>query len=175
MKKNFFSPLLFVAVFGSGIRDPGSGMGKNQDPGSGINIPDPPHCLLYHSLYCIFCCLCRFCGRAKRNPHCGQGSSLSRWWTWRRWRVRTARLANRRGHWSQAWGRGFSCLNFMWLRKFRGTLVYSLVWMRLPIRWIRIRSYVIVFGGSGSKLTDVINCKTRQIYVKNCEGGWDLA
>jgi hypothetical protein len=27
----------------SGIRDPGSGMGKNQDPGSGINIPDPQH------------------------------------------------------------------------------------------------------------------------------------
>ncbi len=24
--------------------DPGSGMGKNQDPGSGINIPDPQHC-----------------------------------------------------------------------------------------------------------------------------------
>jgi hypothetical protein len=41
-KKNF-SPLSFVAVFGSGIRDPGSGMGKNQDPGSGINIPDPQH------------------------------------------------------------------------------------------------------------------------------------
>ncbi len=48
-KKNFFSPV-FVAVFGSGIRDPrsgirepGSGMDKNQDPGSGINIPDPPH------------------------------------------------------------------------------------------------------------------------------------
>jgi hypothetical protein len=40
---NFFSPLSFVAVFGSGIRDPGSGMGKNQDPGSGINIPDPQH------------------------------------------------------------------------------------------------------------------------------------
>ncbi len=95
-------------------------------------------------LYCIFCCLWRFCGRAKRKPHCGQGSSLSRWWTWRRWRVRTARLANRRGHWSQACGRGFSCLNFMWLRKFRGTLMYSRVWMRLPIRWIRIRSYVIV-------------------------------
>ncbi len=32
----FFSPLSFVAVFGSGIRDPGSGMGKNQDP-------DPQH------------------------------------------------------------------------------------------------------------------------------------
>jgi hypothetical protein len=27
-----------------GIRDPGSGMGKNPDPGSGINIPDPQHC-----------------------------------------------------------------------------------------------------------------------------------
>jgi hypothetical protein len=38
---NLFSPLSFVAVFGSGIRDLGSGMGKNQDPGSGINIPDP--------------------------------------------------------------------------------------------------------------------------------------
>jgi hypothetical protein len=31
MTSNFFSPLSFVAVF-----DPGSGMGKNQDPGSGI-------------------------------------------------------------------------------------------------------------------------------------------
>jgi hypothetical protein len=41
---NFFSPLSFVTVFGSGIRDPGSGMDKNQDPGSGINIPEPPHC-----------------------------------------------------------------------------------------------------------------------------------
>jgi hypothetical protein len=46
MTTNFFSPLSFVAVFGSGIRDPGSGMGKNQDPGSGINIPDPQHCLI---------------------------------------------------------------------------------------------------------------------------------
>jgi hypothetical protein len=44
MTTNFFSPLSFVAVFGSGVRDPGSGMGKNQDPGSGINIPDPQHC-----------------------------------------------------------------------------------------------------------------------------------
>jgi hypothetical protein len=45
MTTNFFSSLSFVAVFGSGIRDrdPGSGMGKNQDPGSGINIPDPQH------------------------------------------------------------------------------------------------------------------------------------
>jgi hypothetical protein len=35
MTKKNFSPLSFVAVFGSGIRDPGSGMGKNQDPGYG--------------------------------------------------------------------------------------------------------------------------------------------
>ncbi len=35
----FFHPsLLFL------ILDPGSGMGKNQDPGSGINILDPQHC-----------------------------------------------------------------------------------------------------------------------------------
>jgi len=26
-------------------------MGKNQDPGSGINILDPPHCLLLGDLY----------------------------------------------------------------------------------------------------------------------------
>jgi hypothetical protein len=43
MTKYFFSPISFVAVFGSEIPDPGSGMGKNQDPGSGINIPDPQH------------------------------------------------------------------------------------------------------------------------------------
>ncbi len=39
MKKKFFSSLSFVAVSESGIRgprDPGSGMGKNQDQGSGI-------------------------------------------------------------------------------------------------------------------------------------------
>ncbi len=33
MITNFFSHLSFVAVLGSEIRDPGSGMGKNQDPG----------------------------------------------------------------------------------------------------------------------------------------------
>ena len=50
MTTNFFSPLSFVAVFGSEIRDPGSGMGKNQDPGSEIRdkhpgsatLPTPP-------------------------------------------------------------------------------------------------------------------------------------
>ncbi len=42
--KFFFTPL-FCCCFGSGIRDPdpGSGMKKNQDPGSGMNIPDPEH------------------------------------------------------------------------------------------------------------------------------------
>ncbi len=37
--KFFFTSLLLLFL------DPGSGMGKNQDPGSGINIPDPQHCL----------------------------------------------------------------------------------------------------------------------------------
>jgi hypothetical protein len=61
LTKIFFSPLSFVAVFGSGIRDPGSeirdpgsGMGKNQDPGSGINIPNPPHWTLKCKKY-IYC------------------------------------------------------------------------------------------------------------------------
>jgi hypothetical protein len=40
LTKKIFPPLCLVAVFGSGIRDPGSGIGKNQDPGSGINIRD---------------------------------------------------------------------------------------------------------------------------------------
>ncbi len=30
-----------------GIRDPGSGMWKNPDPGSGINIPDPQHWMVH--------------------------------------------------------------------------------------------------------------------------------
>ncbi len=44
LTKFFFSSLSFLPVFGSEIRDPGSRMGKNQDPGSGINIPDTQHC-----------------------------------------------------------------------------------------------------------------------------------
>jgi hypothetical protein len=35
MTKNFFHPSLLLLFL-----DPGSGMVKNQDPGSGINIPD---------------------------------------------------------------------------------------------------------------------------------------
>jgi hypothetical protein len=38
LTKFFFHPCLLLLFL-----DPGSGMGKNQDPGSGINIPDPPH------------------------------------------------------------------------------------------------------------------------------------
>ncbi len=37
------TPSSFVAVVGSGVRDPGSGMDKSQDPRCGINIPDPQH------------------------------------------------------------------------------------------------------------------------------------
>jgi hypothetical protein len=43
MTTDFFAHLSFVAVFESGIRDPGSGTRKNQDPGPGKNIPDPQH------------------------------------------------------------------------------------------------------------------------------------
>ncbi len=48
MTTNFFFTPLFCSCFwirdpGSEIRDLGSGMDKNQDPGSGINIPDPQH------------------------------------------------------------------------------------------------------------------------------------
>ncbi len=44
--KNFPPPLLVLSLDpGSGIRDPGSGMDKNQDPGSGRNIQDPQDCI----------------------------------------------------------------------------------------------------------------------------------
>ncbi len=48
----FFNPLLLL------ILDLGSAMGKNQDPGTGINIPDPQHWLrgeiFGHFLYVYF-------------------------------------------------------------------------------------------------------------------------
>ncbi len=50
LTKDLFSPLSFLPVFGSEIRDPGSGMVKNQDRGSGINIPDPQHWLRHIQL-----------------------------------------------------------------------------------------------------------------------------
>jgi hypothetical protein len=70
MTTNFISPLSFVAVLGSGIRDPGSWMGKNQDPGSGINIPDPQHCI--HFRY--------------RFSHPGSGSQI---WIGKHWIILT--------------------------------------------------------------------------------------
>jgi hypothetical protein len=50
--------LLFLDP-GSEIWDPGSGMGKNQDPGSGINIPDPHHwqCQRYNGTFYVTACL----------------------------------------------------------------------------------------------------------------------
>jgi hypothetical protein len=44
--EKFFPPSSFGAVVGSGID-------KNQDPGSGINIPDPQHCIL-HFYFLLF-------------------------------------------------------------------------------------------------------------------------
>ncbi len=41
MIRNFFSSLSLVAVFGSGIRDPGSGMGKNKKSRSAIRDKHP--------------------------------------------------------------------------------------------------------------------------------------
>ncbi len=43
MTTNFFHPSLLLLVLdpGSEIRDPG--WVKNQDPGSGMKIPDPPY------------------------------------------------------------------------------------------------------------------------------------
>jgi hypothetical protein len=47
MTKSFLGPyhLLLFLDPGYGIQDPGSGMGKIQDTGSGIIIPDPQHWL----------------------------------------------------------------------------------------------------------------------------------
>ena len=42
MTTNFLFHPSFLLLF----LDPGSGMGKNQHPGSGLNIQDPQHCLL---------------------------------------------------------------------------------------------------------------------------------
>jgi hypothetical protein len=52
MTTNLFSPLSFVPAFGSGIRDPGSGMGKirirDKHPGSAtLLIPDIQICLVF--------------------------------------------------------------------------------------------------------------------------------
>jgi hypothetical protein len=53
MTSNFFhsSVLLLFLDPRSGIQDPGSGIGKNQVPGSGINIPNLQHCVYLIFLY----------------------------------------------------------------------------------------------------------------------------
>jgi hypothetical protein len=43
-------PPSFFAVVGSEILDPGAGIDKKQDPGSGINIRDPQHCFFLNKL-----------------------------------------------------------------------------------------------------------------------------
>jgi hypothetical protein len=43
------------------VADPGSGMGKNQDPGSGINILDPQHWSKRHQLPDPQHCVIMFC------------------------------------------------------------------------------------------------------------------
>ena len=59
MTTNFFSPMSFIAVFGSGIRDPGwdpgSGMSKNQDPGSGTRDKHPGSATVLKTLFCKQC------------------------------------------------------------------------------------------------------------------------
>jgi hypothetical protein len=47
MTTNFFSPLSFVAVFGSGIRDPGSGIRDGYKSGSGIRDTHPVSATLF--------------------------------------------------------------------------------------------------------------------------------
>jgi hypothetical protein len=59
MITNFFSPLSFVTVFESRIRDPRSGI-RSQDPGSGINIPD--HTEKNLEIYVLKCCMFFFEG-----------------------------------------------------------------------------------------------------------------
>jgi hypothetical protein len=75
---NFFSSFSFVAVFGSGIRDLRSGIDKNQDPGYGINTPDPQHCWLVryiwrsvvdrHRSVSHFSFWCRFRSESRSGP-----------------------------------------------------------------------------------------------------------
>jgi hypothetical protein len=53
MTKKIFHPSLLLLFLdpGSENLDPGSGMGKNQDPGAGINILDPQHWNQVWNLY----------------------------------------------------------------------------------------------------------------------------
>jgi hypothetical protein len=69
----------FDAYLGSGMKKFGSGIrdGKKSDPGSGINIPDPQHCV------CIWICICEslvllggsYCFGSPLWFLCGSGSA----------------------------------------------------------------------------------------------------
>jgi hypothetical protein len=63
LQKKVFIPLFCCSFWirdpGSDIRDLGPGMGKNQDPGSGMFIPDPQHCKNL-----AVCCFSRPLGKA---------------------------------------------------------------------------------------------------------------
>jgi hypothetical protein len=43
LKKRYDNKFFFTPVLSLLFLDPGSGIAKNQDPGSGKNIPDPQH------------------------------------------------------------------------------------------------------------------------------------
>ncbi len=70
MTTNLFSPFSFVVFL-----DPGSGMGKNQDPGSGINIPDPQH--WYDRL--VLDCGCGLCDSGLSLRHREEASHDDVW------------------------------------------------------------------------------------------------
>ncbi len=61
----FFIPLFSCCFWiqdpRTGIWDLGSGMGKKNKSGSGINIPDPQHCLLLGNRTFLNCRLCELC------------------------------------------------------------------------------------------------------------------
>ena len=81
LQKNVQQKIVFHPSrnFGSGIRYSGSGMGKNQDPGSGINIPDPQHWLMVISNFSEIWFDINFCflsARAERRPEPGWTRSL---------------------------------------------------------------------------------------------------
>jgi hypothetical protein len=74
MTTNCFHPSLLLLFL-----DPGSGMGKNQDPGSGINIPDSQHWLYQLCLNSTLLNLIKVFFKKKKNfsfPDHGNGSGI---------------------------------------------------------------------------------------------------
>ncbi len=91
LTKNFHPSLFYLFLDpGSVIRDPGSGMGKNQDPGFGINIPDPQHWIQHMKFLHFFLFLLVIFALLDSDPHmeCGSGSSNSNYCGSTRIRIR---------------------------------------------------------------------------------------